>query len=326
MEGVEDGGPERVPRRPRAGAPRRVSRGAAPVRRVRKRMPSRIDFRLGGVLARAFEIYGRHFVQLILVGAVIFLPQFLWSLHAAGKVWNPSYAEDWDGFFAPVRSFWARVEAEEGLLGRGLQYFLPNFLQAAVCFAVFSYLRGKGAPYGRSLQVTFQRFFYVLGAALCVVMVLLVVVFVAGLLLFGVFMSTGPQSAGAVILLSLVILVLVMWLQCILFLSVQSAMVEQVGPFRALARSAALTAGIRWKIFVILLVVGIISGAVGYIMQNIMFPDPGSMSAVRTAILVTALVTVVLAMFQAVCAAVVYHDVRREKEGVEIDDLIQVFD
>ena len=106
--------------------------------------------------------------------------------------------------------------------------------------------------------------------------------------------------------------------------AIPAATIEQAGVGASLSRSAALTRERRWRVFGAVLVAGIIAVLVGLIAGAIAGVVAGPDSLLFAAV-VWALSAVSQA-FSACVSATLYYFLRREKEGVEIDQIATVFD
>ncbi|HUM10763.1 MAG TPA: hypothetical protein VLT82_07440 [Myxococcaceae bacterium] len=87
------------------------------------------------------------------------------------------------------------------------------------------------------------------------------------------------------------------------------------------ARSAELTAGHRWALFGLLLLLGIAGGALGAIARLIVGQSTTFVSQLLGQTLPQALVL----SFSAVLYGVIYYQLRSEKEGIDIEQLTAVF-
>ena len=106
---------------------------------------------------------------------------------------------------------------------------------------------------------------------------------------------------------------------CMLYVAVPACVIEKLGVTASTSRSVALTKGYRWQIFGLFLLVVVIAlvgafvlakiGGVGLVGQTLSF----AWQVVSTA-------------FGAVLSAVIYHDLRMAKEGIDLDTLASVFD
>lgn len=182
------------------------------------------------------------------------------------------------------------------LLSNVLQLVLGSLANAVCLYGAYQIMRGQGFSIGKSFAVGLSRLGPVVSAALLV-----------GIL-------TG--------LAALALIVPGVMVACAFYVAVPACVIERVGPRASLKRSAELTRGHRWGVFglVILVAVGtvILAGALAALGAVIG-------GAVLAAIF-TFVAEVVVEAFGAVATAVVYHDLRVAKEGVDIDQIASVFD
>ncbi|MFV1958129.1 MAG: hypothetical protein ACC662_01820, partial [Planctomycetota bacterium] len=269
---------------------------------------------MGEVFSRAVAVFARHFPALALFTVVIFLPLGIWEVMAAGKAWGaPAEIVVGSGYRVPL-SFWARFTQANGMVGQFIDLIVPLVLQATVTLGVFQFLGGHRVDYARSFRRGMARFFPVLGVALITALVLLLAMIVVIALLGTLFaMTIGGVGAGSLMVIvgTLVMLAVL----TLFFVGPQVAVVEGVGPARAMARSAWLTQGVRWQVFGILFVFGAIGFFGTVLVQRGIWSAPTSRAAATTAVVVTLAWAALVSMLQAVTAVVVYHDLRKEKEG-----------
>jgi hypothetical protein len=190
---------------------------------------------------------------------------------------------------APLASSVAWIGALSGVL----TFVLQIVAQATTLYGAFQLMGGQSFTIAQSLNVGLRRALPVFGAAL-----------LAGL-------GTG--------LAAILFLVPGMIVACMLYVAVPACVIEKLGAVASLNRSAALTKGYRWQIFGLLALVTII----GIIAQVILTQVGGGTLWGK---LLDFCWLVVATSFGAVLAAVVYHDLRVAKEGIDIDNLANVFD
>jgi hypothetical protein len=189
-----------------------------------------------------------------------------------------------------------RVGPGTGALG-GLSALLTFVLgivaQATALYGAFQQMGGKPFSIGDSLSVGFRRALPVIGVAL-----------LSGL---------GISLAAILFVIPGIIVA------CMLYVAVPVCVIEKAGVFESLNRSGVLTRGYRWQIFGLLALVtiaafigGIVVGWLG--------------GVVLWARLLSFGWQIVTTAFGAVLVAVVYHDLRVAKEGIDIDSLANVFD
>ena len=182
------------------------------------------------------------------------------------------------------------------LLGFFLAIVLYTLSQAIVLYGAFQNMRGRPVSLIESLQVGLRRFFPIVGLAIGMsffVMLGFVLIFIPGLIL------------------------LTMW-----FVATPACVVEKLGPFRSMGRSADLTRGYRWRIFGLMLVLFLISAVAGPIIDAVLATMGGTMLVLIGSLIWNG----IWGAFYAVAAVVAYHDLRVAKEGIDIEQIAAVFD
>jgi len=174
-----------------------------------------------------------------------------------------------------------------------------NIATGAIVYGVLMQLRGEPASIGRCIAVGLGRMFPILGVAIA---------------------SGLAVGLGVLLLIIPGLIVLTM-----LYVAVPVAVVERPGVFASLNRSGDLTKGNRWNVFAVVVVQGIITLGLSYVLNKTVFADPTSLGELRTYMMVSQTVTTVLASLSAVFAAVCYHDLKLTKEGATIEELVSVF-
>jgi hypothetical protein len=177
---------------------------------------------------------------------------------------------------------------------------LGPLVAAAVTFGVLQRLRGKPASFGACLRVGFAQMFPVLGVAL----------------LTGLIVGLG----------SMLCLVPGLMFMMQYFVATPVAVVEGKGGMAALRRSGELTAGRRWPLFGLYVLVLIINIGVPQLARVAMISTPPTAPDLAHYLLVNTLVVVLLQAFYAVVVAVAYHDLRVSREGVDTEEIASVFD
>ncbi len=128
---------------------------------------------------------------------------------------------------------------------------------------------------------------------------------------------------GLLTMVGLVLLIIPgLIVMCILAVTIQACVVEQLGPVESMQRSAELTKGYRWTIFGLVLIVGLVIVAIVFLVAFIATLVFGE----TLAGLLATLVAIVPQAFNFVMLAIIYSDLRSIKEGVTIDVLADVFD
>jgi hypothetical protein len=182
--------------------------------------------------------------------------------------------------------------------------------QGAVVLMVFQKLRGEPPDVFRTVQAAFRRLLPILGVVVSISFASFVATFVIVVLtrLFLLF----------VLLLIPLLALFVAW-----SVAIPAAVVEPIGPWSALARSASLTKGERGRIFVVWLVCAFVWW-IFTMLATAVLSSFGSESG-WPALLARFLFLAVVGSFPAVVPAVVYHELRESREGIGLDQLASVF-
>jgi hypothetical protein len=178
---------------------------------------------------------------------------------------------------------------------------LSYVMQGAVVFGVYQNLNGRPFRIGRCVSVAVGRMWVILGVSI-----------VASLLIgIGLMLLIIPG----------IIIALVLWV------AVPAAVVERRGVGDSLGRSRELTDGSRLRIFGLLVIIGIISGALTFGVSMIMglMMSAGGGSSIGF-ILVSALTSALVGLLQSVVTAVGYYYLRMDVEGLDVSEIVAVFD
>jgi hypothetical protein len=160
--------------------------------------------------------------------------------------------------------------------------------------AVFQELAGGKMRIGPAIVQAFSRILPLLACTFCSVLAI----------------------AGGMILLfvpGLIVLTL-------LSVANQACVIERLGPIASLSRSAALTKGLRWRVFGLILLVGLTSTAAAAI------AIPLQTRLGFAGVVVAFLLGGLAAAFRDTVYAVTFHDLRVCKEGVGTERIAAVFD
>ena len=168
--------------------------------------------------------------------------------------------------------------------------------QAGTLYGAFQDMRGRPFDLGAAFGVAFSRFFPVLGVTIC----------------FGF----------AIVLGSILLLVPCMMVLAACYVALPACVMERLGPFESLSRSSALTKGHRWKVFGIFLVIIVVSMIIGSVLEVMAVAIGGAVAGIVVNFVWNAL----YAAYNSVAIAVMYHDLRVLKEGIDIDRIAAVFD
>ncbi|WP_248311353.1 hypothetical protein [Bosea sp. ASV33] len=174
-----------------------------------------------------------------------------------------------------------------------LTFVLQTVAQATSLYGAFQEMRQKPFTIGESLRIGLARTIPVIGVGILV-----------GL------------ATGLGFLLLVVPGVII---GCMLYVAIPACVIEKMGVTASMSRSVALTKGYRWQIFGLFLLVVVISGVGALVLARI-----GGIGLVGETL--SFAWQVISTAFGAVLAAVIYHDLRIAKEGIDLDTLANVFD
>ena len=244
------------------------------------------DFRVGRVLGRSFELMFGDFIKFFAVNLILWLPFVVLGV-VAGLYLAANMGNPQNINFVAV--FVGAIIAIILIL------VLSLLSQAVTLVGAFQKMRGQGFSIGASLARGLSR----VGA-------ILIMAFVMGLaIFFGLFLLIVPG-----------LIFVTMW-----FVALPACVLERLGPLASLERSAALTRGYRWKVFGIALVT-IVTAGVTVAVRNAAFGPFGY----EMQVILDFVLNVVLGAIYGVIVAVLYHELRVAKEGVDSDPIAAAFD
>ena len=177
-----------------------------------------------------------------------------------------------------------------------LRFLVSSLCEAMILYATFQALRGRPVSAVDSAGRGLQRFVWVvLASVLTTIVVSLgyLLLIVPGLIAYTVYSLTLP-----------------------------ACVVEKLGPVESMSRSAELTRGYRWPIFGALFAVGVVELIAGAVIG-------ATTRHADTALLYSGLLFVASTLFRAyesVLIAIIYHDLRVVKDGIDLEDIAGVFD
>jgi hypothetical protein len=203
------------------------------------------------------------------------------------------------------------------------------FAQAVILHVAFQNIRNQRANIFESLKVGLRRFFSLLLLGI-VIGILMVLVFAAlsltGAAVVGIVVGVSGYTTVAAIAITIVAVVLGLATMAILytmwFVAVAACVVERRGPFAAMGRSKQLTNGYRWRILGLILLMFTVTIIASVLIELVLRPAGGA----TLTFLVTLAWTAIWGAYYAISVAVSYHDLRVAKEGVDIEQIVAVFD
>jgi hypothetical protein len=192
---------------------------------------------------------------------------------------------------------------------------LSALSKAIVLYGAFEDMQGRPVNLMGSFARTWRRF-------LPVIVVAMYMAFLVGLA--GVLVVIGVLSYNPILVrlarpLQFIpdLILSTMW-----FVAIPACVVERLGPWKSLRRSAALTKGNRWKAFGMVVVLTIISVIIDDVLTGSLAAAAGDSLGLLANLIWNALV----GSFSATLGVVTYHDLRVAKEGVDTDQIAAVFE
>ncbi|HLU68178.1 MAG TPA: hypothetical protein VKZ63_17965 [Kofleriaceae bacterium] len=247
------------------------------------------EFQVGRALGRGFGIWLKNLPAFLLLCVLVYSPILVYTFLTLSGLGSDLGPED-----VKAIERWGIVVGLGGIV-------FDFIATAAILYGVIQQLNGRHAGIGESVSVGLARLFPVLGVGILV----------------GICTLLG--------LLALIIGAIVVG--CMLYVAVPAAVMERPGVFGALQRSADLTKGYKLQIFGILLILGLIERFFTFALDQAILGDAvPSMGDVKAYFWVLMLVIITLASLNATVNAVVYHDLRVSKEGVQTEELARVFE
>jgi hypothetical protein len=287
-------------------------------------------FRIGRVVARA--IWGRELLLLLSLALVVHAPRIAsvecihWATPEPPQVeTRADRLPDGAELGELVDSFarWFRRAVPWMVASYVLQVLFTNLSLALVIFAVCARVRGVPATFRGSIRGGLRSFFPVLRVSLWLSLVTaalhLAAVLLVVKLVFTPSLGLGRTPLWTAAWLRLLVPVLITLLTSPFWVAVPAAVLEE--PRRLLRRSFRLTRGRRLSVCAILILIYAIDWGSGRLLR-LLLPNDLPWLAQRAVWWTRDLLVVSLA---AVFAAVGYHALRLEKEGVDVSDLERVF-
>jgi hypothetical protein len=182
------------------------------------------------------------------------------------------------------------------IAGAVLADVMRRLSQAMLIYGAFRELRGQPVSLGQSVQAGLRRIIPVIGLAI---------------------------SASVLMALGFMLFAVPVIVATMLFVATPVCVVERLGPFASMDRSAQLTKGHRWKILG-LLVLAIVPLVVGDAIVEALAEIAGAGGVAAAIGQVT--VDAIWGAVDVVLVIAAYHDLRVAKEGVDTAQIAAVFE
>ncbi len=245
------------------------------------------DFRVGDVLARSWNIFTGNILFFVGVTLVIYLAMGA----GIGVVVIPISFAAW----------WASGIAGAVLIGIAIVIAVVVFVglntigQAVLLLGAFQRMRGQPLQVSEAVQRAFARFLPLIGL--------------------------GILSGLCILLASLAFLVPGAILFCMWAVAAPACIVEGLGPTASMSRSSQLTKGYRWKIFGVVLLLYLINGIGGQIVERTLGLTSSTLASIGGFLWLVAWMA-----FWNCAFVMMYHDLRVAKEGIDTEQIAAIFD
>lgn len=258
---------------------------------------------IGGVIQRSIGVWTKNALPFVILAAVVNLPGLFLNMGAQ--------ALQHGGITSDLGAAAAIVGLVVGIGGVILSIIAQYIISGMICYSVFRTIKGAAPSLQESLSMAMQN---------------LIPIFLLSLLQ-GVALTLGFIACFIPgVILSLVF-----------YVAMPALVIERLGPVEALQRSNFLTDGHKIYLFVLLLIVGVASAMVGAMVGGcfggVMIGAAAASGDKNVMLIATVLaqiptwfVTAVFSTFGATLSTTVYHDLRQMRDGVNVDDLLSVFD
>ena len=199
----------------------------------------------------------------------------------------------------------------------GIDQLVGGLVAAVVIGGVFNRLRKRSAGLFQNMGASFARVPSALGTTLLIAL-MMAACFVPAILMAWLEVPVGAAIGVIAGLLGILLLLIVT------YVAIPATVVERVSPLAAVRRSIHLTAGNRLSIVGLMLLVGLLGMVATFgIVMLLGFLVADSQAG---AMVLTYGLAIAIAPVSAVLTAVVYHDLRVAKEGIDTDELASVFE
>jgi hypothetical protein len=263
------------------------------------------DFRVGDVLSRAWQIFTGNLLFFLGVPFVIQVVIFVAALVFGLTIMVAGFA---------TGATWLLVVG--GFVAVAVVLSLHMIGQGVLLFGAFQRLRGQPPRVGEALNKVLSRFWPLVGLGILWVVALFVVGFVSMFVVSALATALGPWF----LVLSPAFFVPTAMLWVMWAVVVPACIVESMGAVASMSRSADLTKGYRWKVFGIMLLLGLVFLLVLFVQAMI-----GLVSQALSSI-VSMILSVGWIAYLDCVIIMTYHDLRVAKEGIDTEQIASIFD
>jgi len=263
------------------------------------------DFRVGDVLSRAWRLFTGNLLFFLAVPFVIYLVTFVSAL-----VFGLLFV------FAGIGTGSVGIVVVGVFLAVILILSLNLIGQGVLLLGAFQRLRGQTIRVGVAVQRVLNRFLPLVGLGILGSLAVGVTTAVCVAILSGIVSVAGGWAFVLTPIFFVPTTILfVMWA-----VVVPACIVEEFGPIGSMSRSAELTKGFRWKIFGIIVLLGIVL-LIAYALQLALTFASQALGTVFSFVW-----SVLWIAYFSCTLIMMYHDLRVAKEGVDTEQIASIFD
>ncbi len=271
---------------------------------------ARQQFKIGTVLAEAFDTYANNFLKFFAIAFIVFIPLLL--------LMNYAFMGDNAASDLNMVDFNRRIESGEFWIAFAVVFSFSLlsgiFVQTAITYASVEYRIGKPSSFGAMITVAFKNIVPVIG-----ITILMILLYMAVLAIFGLFSAIFPGIIKLFIfVLGFFSLIAISLGVCV---AVPALVSEDIGFIEAIGRSYMLTRGHKWGILGVFFIAGLASLFASFVL--------GFMATFASGIFLTFIQLIGYAFsasFTGVLIASIYTNLRMSKDGVGVEDLAKVFE
>ncbi len=289
--------------------------------------------RLGEILDRTFQLYRARFLLFLGIAAVGTTLELVWSVLQIGENWLLIRSH----VTGPAHQAISSVTA---IAGWAFDFGCAALATAAINRAVLAIYEGKPTGIAKAYSelrgrwrtcvwVNILAFFIAWSPTILVIAVAATSIFLATKAKTLGQANTITFLSGGTALVSLIVLPLCTWLSLRYSLAIPACVQEEIGPLRSLKRSVLLSKETRWRIFLLLLVVGLawFIAFVAVMMPVFVFAakHPGHTSILATiyTLAVTFACGTLLHPVYGIGLTLFYYDARVRKEGYDVEWMLE---
>lgn len=252
------------------------------------------SFGIGNLLSSTFSVIGHNFMNFVVLAAIAAMPGLAFSWLTTGM-----NAFTRAQFVAPAGV--SPLGYGFILMAGGLFSFVFScILQAALIHGTVADLNGRRASFADSLTTGLKSFLPLAAIAILI-----------GL----------GMGVGLILLVIPGFVLMTAW-----SVAIPVRVVEHKPVFDVFGRSWQLTSGYRWHIFALFIIVGLASLALQFSLAPLKGITAASPGGSIVFVAAATIVSVLVSMFGATMAGVMYYELRATKEGIGPEALAAVFD